>query len=92
MIPGRWTVGVWILMAKKAFWCNFVKIRKIPGKYGNILFYQKTKEARRRDGDGPQGGTHPLGAGPPDPAPRAGVAHLPGLRLRPFAYIFPTEP
>ena len=59
MIPGGWTAGVWILMEKKAFRCNFAKIRKIPEKYGNILFYQKTKEARRRDGDGPQGAHTP---------------------------------
>src|SRR3954470_3038791 len=38
------------------------------------------------------GGTHPLGAVPPNPAPRAGVAHLPVLRLHPFAYIFPMKP
>src|SRR3954471_12754835 len=38
------------------------------------------KEERR----GVAGGPHPLGAGPPDPVPREGVAHLPGLRLRPF--------
>src|SRR3954464_9348388 len=35
------------------------------------------------------GGPNPLDAGPPDPKPRVGVAHLRGLRLRPFAYIFP---
>ena len=55
MIPGGWTAGVWILMEKKAFRCNFTKIGKILEKYGNILFYQKTKEARRRDEVGPQG-------------------------------------
>ena len=59
MILGGWTAGVWILMEKKAFRCNFAKIRKIPEKYGNILFYQKTKEARRRDEEGPQGAHTP---------------------------------
>jgi hypothetical protein len=91
MILGGWTAGVWILMEKKAFRCNFAKIRKIPEKYGNILFYLRTKEARRRS-EGGAGAPHPIGAGPPEAMPRAGVAHLPGLRLRPFAYIFPTEP
>src|SRR4051812_36191550 len=46
------------------------------------------KEGRRWASGGP----HPLGADLPNPAPRAGVAHLPGLLLRPFAYIFPSEP
>ena len=53
MILAGWTAGVWILMEKKAFRCNFTKIKKIPEKYGNILFYQKMKEARRRDEVGP---------------------------------------
>ena len=91
MILGGWTTGVWILMEKKAFRCNFAKIRKIPEKYGNILFSQKTKEARTRSEEGPQGAHTPLGTGPPYVAPWAGVAHLPGSRIRPFAYIFPTE-
>ena len=52
MILGAWTVGVWILMEKKAFRCNFVKIRKIPEKYWKILFFQKNEEARRRSEEG----------------------------------------
>ena len=59
MILGGWTAGIRTLMEKKAFRCNFVKIRKIPEKYGNILFYQKTKEARRRSEGGPQGAHTP---------------------------------
>ena len=92
MIPRGCTAGIWILMEKKAFQCNFAKIRKIPEKYGNILFYQKNEKARRRDEEGPQGAHTLLGMGPPDPVPRAGVAHLPSLRLCPFAYIFPLKP
>ena len=38
---------------------QFREDRKIPEKYGNIFFYQNTKEARRRDGDGPQGAHTP---------------------------------
>jgi hypothetical protein len=64
MIFGGWTAGVWILMEKKAFRCNFTKIRKIPKKYGNILFYQKTKEAGRRSEEGPQGAHTPPRRGP----------------------------
>ena len=46
-------------MEKKVFWCNFAKIRKIPEKYGKILFFQKTEEARRRSEEGPQGAHTP---------------------------------
>src|SRR3954470_16433730 len=78
MLDDSWRMAarVWILMEKKAFRCNLAKIKKIPEKYGNILFYQKTKKSRRRDEEGPQGAHTPEGTGPPDPAPRAGVAHL----------------
>ena len=55
MTFGAWTAAVRILMEKTAFRCNFTKIRKIIEKYGNILFYQKTKEARRRSEGGAQG-------------------------------------
>ena len=74
MIPGGWTAEVWILMENKAFRCNFGKIRKIPEKYGNILFHRKTKEARRRSEGGLQGAQTPLGAGPPEAAPGVGLA------------------
>jgi len=63
MIFGGWTAGVWILMEKKVFRCNFAKIRKIPKKYENILFYQKTKEARRSE-EGPRGAHTPPRRGP----------------------------
>src|SRR4051812_19122232 len=59
MILGGWTAGVWILMEKTVFRCNFTKIRKIPEKYGNILFYRKTKEDRRRSEGGLRGPTPP---------------------------------
>ena len=50
-------------------------------------------EGSQKEGESwASGAPHPLGAGPPDLVARVGVAHLPGLRLRPFAYSFPTEP
>ena len=91
MILGGWIAEVWILMEKKAFRCNFAKIRKIPEKYGNNILPEdegSQKEGRRWASGGP----HPLGAGPPCPAPRVGVAHLIVLRLRPLDYIFLSEP
>src|SRR4051812_41791620 len=69
----------------------FDAISRRSEKYWKIIFSQKTEEARRGGIARPQG-THPLGAGPPCPAPRAGVAHLAGSRLCPLAYIFPTKP
>src|SRR4051812_35091722 len=38
---------------------QFHEDQKIPEKYGNILFYQKMKEAKRRDEVGPQGAHTP---------------------------------
>src|SRR3954470_1574540 len=45
MLDDSWRMNCWILMEKKAFRCNFVKIKKIPEKYGKILFFQKMKES-----------------------------------------------
>src|SRR3954466_119407 len=94
IIPEGWTAGVWILMENKAFRCNFAKIRKIPEKYGNILFSQMTKGSRKEERRGVAEGPHPLGTGPPWAAPRAGVAHLPGSRLPtpPLHLYLPPKP
>src|SRR4051812_28414390 len=46
-------------MEKKAFRCNFAKIKKIPEIYGKILFFQKIEETRRRSEEGPQGAHTP---------------------------------
>ena len=94
MLDDSWRMDCWSLDSngKEGVSVKFREDRKTPEKYGNLLFYLRTKEAKRRGEEGLQGAHTPLGAGPPDPAPMAGVAHLPGLRLRPFAYIFHTEP
>src|SRR3954471_13062291 len=47
MISGGWTTGVWILMEKKAFRCNFAKIRKIPK---NMETYYLTRRRRKPEG------------------------------------------
>jgi hypothetical protein len=48
MIIGGFAIGVRILLEKDRQDTIFRKIRKIPEKYQEILFYQKTPEARRR--------------------------------------------
>ena len=50
--------------------------RNWTGQKPKCLFYQKTHRARRRDGEGPQGGHTPLGAG--QPRPRQDMVWAPG--------------
>jgi hypothetical protein len=57
MIIGRFAAGVRILLEKGPSRDHILKIRKIPEKYPEIIFSQKTQEARRRSRDEP-GGTH----------------------------------
>src|SRR4051812_7211737 len=66
----------------------------------SVQFHEDQKNTRKiwkhiilpEDEGSQKEGQRRASGGPPDPAPRASVAHLPGLRLRPFAYIFPSEP
>ena len=39
-------------MEKRCLDAIFAKIRKIPEKYGIILFFQKIEEAKKRDEEG----------------------------------------
>jgi hypothetical protein len=55
MIIGGFAAGVRILLEKDRQDTIFRKIRKIPEKYQNIIFYQKTPEARRRSREEPEG-------------------------------------
>jgi hypothetical protein len=52
--------GVSILLEKGPSRDHILKIRKIPEKYPEIIFSQKTQEARRRSRDEP-GGPHTPG-------------------------------
>jgi hypothetical protein len=52
--------GVRILLEKGASKDHILKIRKIPEKYPEIIFSQKTHETRRRSREGP-GRPHTLG-------------------------------
>jgi hypothetical protein len=60
MIIGGVAVGVRILLKKGPSRDHILKIRKIPEKYQEIIFSQKTHEARRRSQEEP-GGPHTLG-------------------------------
>jgi hypothetical protein len=57
MIIGGFAAGVRILLAKGPSRKHVLKIRKIPEKYPEIIFSQKTQEARRRSREG-LGGPH----------------------------------
>jgi hypothetical protein len=48
MIIGGVAAGVRILLEKGPLRGHILKIRKIPEKCQEIIFYQKTLEARRR--------------------------------------------
>ena len=52
-------------MEKVLFGGKFREDQKIPENIRKILFFQKTKEARRGSGDGPQGPTPPLARASP---------------------------
>jgi hypothetical protein len=60
MIIGGVAAGVRILLEKGPSRHHILKIRKIPEKYQEIIFSQKTQEARRRSREEP-GGTLTLG-------------------------------
>jgi hypothetical protein len=71
MIIGGFAVGVRILLEKGPSRDHILKIKKIPEKCQEIIFYQKTPEARRRSREEPEGSlTHrgrdlaPVRAGP----------------------------
>jgi hypothetical protein len=51
MIIGRFAAGVRILLEKGPSRDHILKIRKIPEKYPEIIFSQKTQESRRRSRD-----------------------------------------
>jgi hypothetical protein len=55
MIIGGFAVRVRILLEKGPSRDHILKIRKIPEKYQEIIFSQKTHEARRRSREEPGG-------------------------------------
>jgi hypothetical protein len=63
---GGFAAGVRILLKKGPSRDHILKIRKIPKKYPEIIFSQKTQEARRGNREEP-GGLHMPGRRGPTP-------------------------
>ena len=76
MTFGGWTAEVRILMEKVRFGGEIREDQKIPANTWKILFSQKTKDARRGSGVGPQGTHTTPWRGPLLAAPPGGVATL----------------
>ena len=55
MIIGELITGVRILLEKGLSRCNISEDQEFPENIQRFLFCQKTEEARRRAGGGPQG-------------------------------------
>jgi hypothetical protein len=91
MIIGGVAAGVRILMEKAPSRDHILKIRKISEKYPEIIFSQKTHEARRRSREEPGGSTRQGGASPPLAARALREATLAHLWSRPSAYIIVPE-
>ena len=83
MTFGAWTAAVRILMEKVLFGGKIREDQKIRENIRKILFFQKTKDARRWSGDGPQGADITPWRGQPYAAPAGGVATLDHSRLSP---------
>jgi hypothetical protein len=63
MIIGGFAAGVRILLEKGPSRDHILKIRKIPEKCQEIIFYQKNPEARRRSREDPGGSLTHRGRG-----------------------------
>jgi hypothetical protein len=85
MIIGGFAAGVRILLEKGLSRDHILKIRKILEKYQEIIFSQKTREARRRSREEPGG---PTCQGGPPALCEGALAHV---WSRPFAYIIVSE-
>jgi hypothetical protein len=64
MIIGGFAVGVGILLEKGPSRHHISEDQEIPEKYQEIIFCQKTEEARRRRREGPQGSLTTRGRSP----------------------------
>ena len=64
MIIGELTAGVRILLEKGPSRYNISKDQEFPENIPKFIFHQKTEEARRRAGGGPQGADTTSGRGP----------------------------
>jgi hypothetical protein len=91
MIIGGFAAGVRILLEKGLSRHHISEDQEIPEKYQEIIFYQKTEEARRRSREGPQGRLTHRGRGL-TPG-RAGLLCAPLAHFYhcPFAYFIVPE-
>jgi hypothetical protein len=64
MIIGGFAAGVRILLEKGPSRHNVLEDQKIPEKYQEIMFRQKTEAAKKRRREEPQGGLTHRGRGP----------------------------
>jgi hypothetical protein len=64
MIIGGFAAGVRILLEKEPSRHHVSEDQEIPKKYHEIIFCQKTEEARRRKQEEPQGGLTTRARGP----------------------------
>jgi hypothetical protein len=87
MIIGGFAAGVMILLEKGPSRDHILKIRKIPEKYLEIIFSQKTQKSRRRSQEEPGGPTRQGGAASPLAALALREDSLAHVWSRPFAYI-----
>jgi hypothetical protein len=91
MIIGGVAARVRILLEKGPSRDHILKIRKIPKKYQEIIFFQKTHEARRRSRQEPGGPTRQVGVASHLATPALCVGTLAHVWPRPFAYIIIPE-
>jgi hypothetical protein len=91
LIIGGVAVGVRILLEKGLSRDHILMIRKIPEKYPEIIFSQKTHEARRGSREEPEGPHTPGWRGQPLAAPALREATLAHVWSRPSAYIIVPE-
>jgi hypothetical protein len=91
MIVGGFPTRVRIRLEKGPSRHHVSEDQEIPERYQKITFRQKTKEARRRRREEPQGGLTHKGASPPLATPACGEATLAHYCHRPFAYIIVPE-
>jgi hypothetical protein len=91
MIVGGVAARVRILLEKGPSRDHILKIRKILEKYPEIIFSQKTQEARRRSREEPGGPTCQGGAASPLAAPALCEGALAHFWCRPSAYIIVLE-
>jgi hypothetical protein len=87
VIIGGFAAGVGILLVKGPSRDHILKIRKIPEKYQEIIFSQKTQEVRRRIQEEPGGALMPGWRGLTLAAPALCEATLAHFWSRPFTYF-----